>query len=149
MPLGRGRPMIPEQGSVFFSLRRFGHLSHNSICPVIVLKPAAMVFTSLPFQALWPNRLNFFGHLKNSVYDRKMADKFLDWKRLAINFLASCCKSKLGLNLGRPFSYLALTAWNIALSRVAIKWWSNSKEIHQYLRFWSWKLHEKSVPQIR
>jgi len=43
------------------------------ICPITVLKLAITVFTSTPFQTLWPNWLNFFQSFKkkNSVCDQK------------------------------------------------------------------------------
>ena len=47
----------------FFKFRFFFFRWNISvICPVIVSKLAITVFTSLPFQTLWPNWFNFFCH---------------------------------------------------------------------------------------
>ena len=53
------QPKLQTSGILFF------RCDISVICPVIVLKLAVAAFTSLPFQILWRNWLNFFRSFQN------------------------------------------------------------------------------------
>jgi len=47
------------------------------MCPIIILKLARTVFTSLPSQTLWPNWLDFVQLFKKFGHDRKNKPSFV------------------------------------------------------------------------
>jgi len=102
---------------LFFLLRHFDHLL------VVALKLATVVFTSLRFQTLWPNWLNFFFFFdridenffrfflmteltkfffsvikKNSICDRKKTGSFSTWAPEAMELAAFANILRWGLD---------------------------------------------------